>query len=202
MVPISATQAGELLAGWLAKNSTDATILKQVVAETGYNDSPWFGAAKARVRLTGEMAISNSALVIFAVNQVFTGDTAKAIIDAYLVAGKKSVFSVIEAKDGEFADRYQRRMREYFDALHGEGPGMAMSFAFMTALGVDPIAHGKGQVLVAARLGHALSSMVTVLRTFSLTATDADAIAQVRALASPRSTPRTGQRAKRPLLNG
>ena len=185
MPPISRAQAGDLLAIWLGKNSVDPSILKQIVAETGYRDSPWFGAEKKKVRLVGEIVMANSALVICAVNQIFAGEDAKAIIEAFLASARKSVFSLLEAKDKDFKRRYERRMSDYFEALHGERPGVAVSFIFMTHLNIDPIKNGKGQVLAAARFGQSLSNTLGVLRTFTLAATGTDAIAQLRAMAGP-----------------
>src|SRR5437762_9422216 len=106
MLPISRTQAGDLLVTWLGKNSVEPIILKQIVAETGYNDSPWFGAEKKRIRLIGEIVIANCALAIFAVNQVFAGHDAKSIVDAFLASARKPVFSLLETKDKDFKSRY------------------------------------------------------------------------------------------------
>jgi hypothetical protein len=185
MPPISRVQAGDVLAIWLGKNSVDPAVLKQIVAETNYKDSPWFGANKKKVRLVGEIVMANSALVIFAVNQIFAGQDAKAIIDAFLGSANKSVFSLLEVKDKGFKQRYEERMGEYFEALHGEQPGVAVSFIFMKNLNVDPLKNLKGQVLVAARFGQSLSRTLGVLRTFTLATTGTDAIAQLRAIARP-----------------
>jgi len=184
MPPISRAQAGDLLAIWLGKRSVDPAVVRQIVAESGYKDSPWFGAEKKRVRLVGEIVMANSALAIFAVNQVFSGQDAKAIIDPFLGSARQSVFSLLEAKDKDFR-RYEERMGEYFEALHDERPGVAVSFVFMKSLDIDPIKNGKGQILLAGRFGQSLSSTLGVLRTFTLAATGTDAIAQLRGMARP-----------------
>jgi hypothetical protein len=178
MLPISRAQAGDLLAIWLGKNSVP-TVLKQIVAETGYNDSPWFGAEKKKVRLVDEVVMVNSAVAIFAVNQVFTGSDAKAVIDAFLASARTSVFSVIEAKDKDFKRRYEQRMGEYFEALHEERAAIALSFRFMQNLDLDP-PKSMGQILVAS-----LSNTLKILRTLTLAPTGADAIEQLRAMARP-----------------
>jgi hypothetical protein len=41
-----------LLVAWLEKHSGPDAV-KQVVKETGYNDSPFFGSEKKRVRIAG-----------------------------------------------------------------------------------------------------------------------------------------------------
>jgi hypothetical protein len=69
--------------------------------------------------------------------------------------------------------------------LGGDKPGIAVSFIFMKSLDIDPIKNGKGQLLQAARFGHALSGIMAVLKTFTLVATGAEAISQLQAMATP-----------------
>ena len=105
MQPITSGQCGDLLAMWLEKSSRPDAV-KQLVKNTGYNDSPFFGAEKKKVRIVGELVIVNVALAIVAVNQVFGPNDAKAIIDAFLAVARKAVFGFLEGKDPDFKKRY------------------------------------------------------------------------------------------------
>ena len=68
MKPITRGQCSDLLAIWL-ETSSGPDAVKQLVKDTGYNDSPFFGAEKKKVRIVGELVLANTALAIFAVNQ-------------------------------------------------------------------------------------------------------------------------------------
>lgn len=165
--PISRAACGDLLARWLEKSS-DPDVVKQLVKETGYNDSPFFGAEKKKIKIVGELLIVNTALGIFAVNQVFGHNDAKAIIDAFLAVAEKYVFGYLEKKDAGFKQRYEQRMGQYFKVLLEEKPALGMSFSFMTNLGLDPLKNMQGQILVAARLGQSLSQTLDVLKRLTL----------------------------------
>lgn len=166
MVPISREQIGDLLALWLQK-SCSIDPLKQIVKDTGYNDSPFFGAEKKKVRVMGELVFANTSLAIFAVNQVFEVDDAKAIIDTFLDRARKSMFTVLEAKDQTFKERYQRRLEQYFKSLSEARALIGMSCLFMENLDLDPLKHGEGQMKVAARFGQSLTETVDVLKRLS-----------------------------------
>jgi hypothetical protein len=167
MPSVTRIQAGEFIAMWLQKSS-DAAVVKQIVAETGYNDSPLFGAEKRRVRIMAEVVMLNTALAIFAVNQVFSVGDAKPVIDAFLASARKSVFGVIEAKDRTFGERYQQRMTEYFGVLQGERPALGISFAFLRNLELDPLKNLAGQMFVAQHFGQSLGETLNALKTMRL----------------------------------
>src|SRR3989344_990354 len=162
MLPITTNQCGDLLAMWLEKSSSPDTI-KQLVKDTGYNDSPLFGAEKKKVRIGCELVMANTALAIYAVNQIFGPNDAKPIIDTFLAIARKSVFGYLEGKDPNFKKRYEQRMSEYYKILSEDKPALGMSFSFMKNLDLDPLKNMQGQVLVAARLGDSLSKTLDVL---------------------------------------
>lgn len=169
VLPITRAQLAGLLVKWLEKNSGPDAV-RQIVKETGYNDSPFFGAERQRVRVIGEVATVNTALVIFAVNQVFVLEDARVLIDTFLGGARGSVFQVIETKDPGFARRYEQRMAEYFQVLSEDKPGLGISFCFLRNLDLDPIKSMQAQVRVAARLGKALGETIDMLRRFQLDA--------------------------------
>jgi hypothetical protein len=156
---------------WLGKVSMLENA-KLVANEVGFNDSPFFGAEKKKIRLMGELVMVNTALAIFAVNQVFDARGAKSIIDPFLSIANKSIFSVIEKKDSDFKRRYEQRMSEYFRLLSEYKPAIELSFSFMKNLGLDPLGNLKGQVLIAARFGDSLTETLDVLRRMTLSFED------------------------------
>ena len=167
MQAITGTQCGDLLAMWLGKASTPEDA-KLIAKEVGFNDSPFFGAEKKKVQLMGELVMVNTALAIFAVNQVFDAREAKSIIDPFLSIANKSIFSVIEKKDSDFKRRYELRMSEYFRILSEDKPALGISFSFMSNLGLNPLSNLQGQILVAARFGDSLTKTLDVLRRMTL----------------------------------
>lgn len=172
MLPITTNRCADLLAMWLEKSSGPDAI-KQLVKDTGYNDSPLFGAEKKKVRIVGELVTVNTALAIYAVNQVFEPNDAKSIIDTFLAIARKSVFGYLEGKDPSFKKRYEQRMGEYFKILSEKKPALGMSFSFMKNLDLDPLKNMQGQILVAARLGDSLSKTLDVLNRLTLRASNA-----------------------------
>jgi hypothetical protein len=154
---------------WLKKNSGPDAV-KHVVQETGYNDSPFFGAEQKRVRIIAEVTIVNTALVICAVNHVFAFDGAWGLINVFLGRARGRVFRFIETKDAGFARRYEQRMAEYFQVLSEDKPGRGISLCFLKNLDLDPIQNRQAQVLVAARLGKALGETIDMLKRFQLEA--------------------------------
>lgn len=167
MQPITGNQCGNLLSMWLQKSSSP-DIAKLVAKEIGFNDSPLFGAEKKKIKLIGELVMVNTALAIYAVNQVFDASASKAIIDPFLSISKKSIFSVIEKKDNEFKKKYEQRMAEYFSILSKDKPSLGLSFSFMKYLSLDPLKNMQGQILIAARFGDSLSKTLDVLRRMTL----------------------------------
>lgn len=167
MPPATSLQAAGVLL-LLFEKRCSVEEARAVVAETGYNDSPFFGAEKARVRLLGELSMMNSALTIIAVNRVFELPDAKTIVDYFLAAARESVFLPIERKDSTFRARYEQRMSEYFRAAAEEHPGQAISFSFVRNLGLDPLKSPQTQPRVALRLGQTLTANIVVLRTMEL----------------------------------
>lgn len=167
MQPITSGQCGDLLAMWLEKSSSPDAV-KQLVKDTGYNDSPFFGAEKKKVRIVGELVIVNAALAIVAVNQVFGPNDAKAIIDAFLAVARKAVFGFLEGKDPDFKKRYEQRLGEYFKVLSEDKPALAISFCFMKNLGLDPLKNMEGQLQVASRLGDSLTKTLDALSVLTL----------------------------------
>lgn len=163
MLPITSEQCGDMLALWLEKSSSPEAV-KQVVRDAGYNDSPFFGAEKKRTRVIGELVMANTALAILAVNQVFGPEDAKAIIDVFLSAARRSVFTFLEARDSTFEQRYEQRLTEYFKIFGEKQPLLGMSFAFMQSLDLDPLKQGPGQLHLAERFGRSLNETVDVLR--------------------------------------
>lgn len=152
------------------QNFSSMETAKAIAAEIGYNDSPFFGATKARVRLVGEVATVTAALTIVAVNQVFPMPHAKTIIDQFLHQARGNVFSHIEKKDSQFKARYEERLAQYFSILSERNPGLAVSFALMSNLGIDPIKSGTGQIQLSVRLGQTLTRMIAGLRLVQLRA--------------------------------
>jgi hypothetical protein len=167
MQPIIRTECGALLAMWLEKNSA-ADSVKQIVKDTGYNDSPFFGAEKKKVRIIGELVTVNTALAIYAVNQVFEFNDAKEIIDTFLAAVRKPVFGFLEEKDPDFKERYEQRMAEYFKVLSEDKPALGLSFCFMRNIDLDPLKNMQGQLLVATRLSDSLKKTLDVLNGLTL----------------------------------
>lgn len=159
---ISEMQCASLLSMWLTKNSSPE-VCKEIASDIGYNDSPLFGAKKKKMRLMGELVMMNTALVIFAVNQRFEHDEAKAIIDPFLSSSRKSIFEVLEKHDGGFKERYPNRMAEYFELLGQDKAVLGLTFSFMQHLDVDPLKNLKGQLALAARFGTALKGTLDVL---------------------------------------
>lgn len=164
---VSPTQCAGLLLLWLEKQCSPEAC-KALAKDIGFNDSPIFGADKRRVRLVGEIAIANTALVIHAVNCVFGHDGAKAIIDLFLEGARQSIFCHLEQKDPGFKARYEQRVAQYFDALRGDKPGIGASFLLMRALDRDPLKNLPGQMAVAIKLGESLSSTAQVLKSVSV----------------------------------
>ncbi len=159
---ISELQCAGLLSMWLTKNSSPE-VCKQIASDIGYNDSPLFGARKKKRRLMGELVMMNTALVIFAVNQRFERNGAKAIIDPFLASSRKSIFEVLEKHDGGFKERYPQRMAEYFEILGQDKAVLGLTFSFMQHLDVDPLKNLKGPLALTVRFGAALKGTLDVL---------------------------------------
>lgn len=167
MPTLTGPQCGDLLARWLV-DACSPGLAKAIAKDVGFNDSPLFGAEKKKIRLMGELVIANSALGIFAVNQVFDAKDARSIIDPFLSAASRSVFEVLEKKDGTFKGRYEQRMPDYFRVLLGDKPALGISFSLIQNLGIDPLRNMQGQLLVAARLGESLKQALDVLKQVTL----------------------------------
>lgn len=163
IVPVTIAQCGDLLAAWLEKNS-DPQLVKQFIKETGYDDS----SESKKIRIVGEIAMLNSALAIFAVNQIFLSTEAEAVIDSYLSVARRSVFRLLEDRDPTFKKRYQQRLRKYFEILAEEKPALGMSFALLQNLGVDPVKSGNAQIVVSVRLGNSLKQTIDALKRLKL----------------------------------
>lgn len=112
---------GGMLADML-KEQTSRDVIKTIVELTGYNDSPFFGAVKKKVRLVGELSMLNSALLIYAANQIAGREDAKKIVDSFLAEATPDVFRVLEARDANFKDRYRQRMETYLQLLSEDRP--------------------------------------------------------------------------------
>jgi len=167
MQPITGNQFGDLLATWLGEACAPENA-KLVAKEVGFNDSPFFGAEKKKIKLMGEFVMVNTALAIFAVNQVFDAREAKSIIDPFLSIANKSIFNVIEKKDSDFRRRYELRMADYFRVLSQAQPALGLSFSFMKNLDLDPVSNYQGQLLVAARFGASLTKTLDAIRRMPL----------------------------------
>jgi len=167
MQPMSEQQCGDLLAMWLGKACSPESA-KAVAKEAGYNDSPFFGAKKKKIKLTSEIVMLNTALVIFAVNQVFEELQAKSIIDSFLAISNKSIFSVIEKKDSTFSIRYEKRLAKYFKILHEENLGIGISFHFLTYIDIDPLKSMQAQLLISDRFGKSLSQTIDILKSIDI----------------------------------
>ncbi len=167
MLPITKTQCGDLLAMWLEKTCAPKDA-KLIAKEVGFNDTPFFGAQKKKIKLMGELVMVNTALVIFAVNQVFDATDSKSIIDSFLSVAKKSIFSVIEKKDSDFKNRYEQRLSEYIHIFEEDRPALGLSFTFIKNLGLDPLSNMQGQILVATRFTANLAGTRNVLSNMTI----------------------------------
>ena len=166
MKPISKVQCGALLSVWLERHSSP-DVVKQIVRDTGYNDSPFFGAEKKKIKIFGEVLIVNCAMAIFAVNQVLKFEAAKEVIDAFLLAAKTPIFGFIERKDPGFQKRYPGRMADYFKVMSGSKPALGLSYSFFENIDQNPLDNLEGQFLLAARFSAFLNSTIDMLQTFS-----------------------------------
>jgi hypothetical protein len=110
----------------------------RIAKEVGFDISPFLGAKKKRVQIEGELAMLNMALIVFAVNQRLSGDEARLTIDSFFKHSTSRVFRELEMKKKE---KYPQRLAEYFRLLKPDSPQapMALSFAFMNHLDIDPI---------------------------------------------------------------
>jgi len=159
---ISELQCGTILSMWLT-NGSSPEVCKQIASDIDYNDSPLFGAKKKKMRLMGELVMMNTALVIFAVNQRFEHNRAKAIIDSFLSFSRNPIFEVLEKHDDRFKERYPQRMAEHFKLLAQEKAIHRLTNSFMQHLDVDPVKNLKGQLALAARFDATLKVMLNVL---------------------------------------
>jgi len=127
-------KAAEFLIAWVAKRCSPEWV-KRTAGEIGYNDKPLFFAKKKRVKLVSEIAIINTAIVIFVTNMVVNPDRAPIIIDAYLETAKNTMFDRLEEIDSHFSDRYKKRIGAYFLLLKDNNID-EMGDLFLSALGV------------------------------------------------------------------
>lgn len=164
---MSRRQAGEILAMGVQKHS-DPQAAKTLAKAIGYNDSPLFGAEKKRTRLVAELVMLNTALTVFAINQVIEMPDAKTVIDYFLDFAKRSMFSVIAPKDPAFHKSYESRMAQYFAILSADKPILGLSFAFLKNLGIDPLSNIQSQMVAGKLIADTLSKGIAVLRTISL----------------------------------
>lgn len=165
MLPISKVQCGGVLSVWLEQKSSPE-IVKQIAREVGFNDSPFFGASKRRIKLIGEVIMVNCAISIFAVNQVLPRESAMQVINAFLLAAKTPIFAKIESMDSTFRNRYPLRLADYFKAMSGEKPSLGLSFSFMENLDLNPLNNLDGQIQIAYRFTNYLTSSIDVLKNF------------------------------------
>lgn len=171
-------QRGEGLSLWLGKASSPE-IAKQIAKDIGYNDSPFFGANKRKVKIMGELVMVNTAIAISGVNHVYRADIAKEIVDAFLAKSRTHIFSFLEARFPDFSSVYEKRMEQYFNVLKGERPGMGLAFAFLIHMGknpidtvrADPIGNIAVQMAIALRFEASLKKVIgAVLHSASVSA--------------------------------
>jgi len=154
---------GSLLVTRLQKQCaiSNAKILANAI---GFNDSPLIGAKKRKAKLIAELIMAETALIICAVNEVYDEQDAKSIIDPFLVAASQSIFAPVKAAYASFDSDYEHRMAEYYSKLADSKPGVAMSFAFIKNLGIDPLKNAHGQFLVSVHFGKSISDSIDALQ--------------------------------------
>lgn len=111
----------------------------------------------------GELAIVNTAIIIFAINQRFEYDRARAIIDSFLHLANRDIFSVLDSNDVRFKEVYQKRIDEYFRAHNQNQPVLGITSIFMHSLGVDPLKSLRGQLVLAVRFGATRKAALDIL---------------------------------------
>lgn len=188
MLPISETQCGGILAMWLEKKS-NPDIVKQIVAETGYNDSPFFGANAAKIKIIGNVTILNCAIAIIAVNAVVPKERCKGVIDSFLAAAKKPVFSWIESKDSSFNKKYTEQISDYFKATQSKQMVIGISYSFLENIGKNPLNCLEAQLLLNARISNMISETIDILKSFSFV--DCNITTQEQILAFTQNQPST-----------
>ena len=147
MPSINSIECAGRFAVWLGKKSSlDAA--RTFAKEIGYNDSPFFGARKARVRLLGELLMLNVAL---------------AIIDPILASLGESDLKVLEQRDSQFTRKYEQRLTEYFKILHESQAALGLSFTMLESLGLPPINNFESQLKIASYVAETLKEAVEIL---------------------------------------
>lgn len=176
---------GDYLAQLVEKASSPGWT-KAIAKDIGFNDTPLFGRAKARMRIFSELAIVNTALVIIAVNQAYPTKEAKPIIDLFLAFAHKFTFKEVANKDPGFPKRYEERMAEYHSIYLGHMPStklqdvlaqhslrppdketqtlLGVSHAFMANLGINPLQNPEGQIALIGRFGDFLATAIELTR--------------------------------------
>ncbi|WP_422894198.1 hypothetical protein [Luteimonas dalianensis] len=114
--------------------------MKHVVRETGFNDSPLFGARKAKSRVMAEFVAANNAVVISAARHAFAPLDAIKVIEHYQRSAQASVFNHIAEQKPDFEAILSKRQQSYSDVLRNADvlPPVFMASEFLSNLGLDP----------------------------------------------------------------
>ena len=141
---ITRAQLGDILSMRLEKVSS-VENLKELTKKIGYNDSPLFGAKKAKIRVMSEFVFANSAVIVAALNDVFPTFDALSIAKNFSDSAQKSMFVHIASQNSDFSKQYKERVGSglscgsYVAGLTTAGvvPPIIFAMKFLQNLGID-----------------------------------------------------------------
>ena len=157
----------------LNEESIGVFVLEWVKSQSGtravkdINKNLKYGAnlfnPKKKALLVTELFCFNTALAIYAVNQIFDHKQSKKIIDNYL-NNASSLFGAFENSMPNFRNQYEQRMNEYFISFEEDNPALALSFSFLkNVYSGEPQLDIKKQMYVAASTSAALNTLLEFL---------------------------------------
>ena len=141
--------------------------MEEIAKEAKFNNKPFFGAKKKRMKLMEEVCCIHTAIAIYAANCSFKLEECKPVIDGFLQILQKYMLGILEKHNPKFPDTYASRMQEYFGMFTEENPGIAISFAFLNHLHGKPQLDLEGQTVLAVRFSKAMSAGVNSMRAMS-----------------------------------
>lgn len=159
----TSAQCGQFLSMWLTKCTT-ANGADIVAKSLGLDNLSSQERTKKLARLRRELAVVNTSLIITAVNAVFDQTQSKAIIDTFLAGARSTLFEDIESSFPSFPRLYQERMEGYYNALSQPNAPLAISFAFMQNMEIDPTSDVMVQAAVSGALGTMMRTTLDMLR--------------------------------------
>jgi hypothetical protein len=78
------------------------------------------------------------------------------------------MFEVIERKDGDFSKKYEQRLIEYFRIFNEGGSALELSFAFLSHVGLKPVAGSNGQTFIAKWFSESADKTIEVLKSMPI----------------------------------